>query len=248
MRKLFFALAILFGALFSSCNFTEELHLNENGSGKISLNFNGDELMAMAGDEMVKEGEKAIDSVMYFKDFLKEKQDSIAQLSAQEQARLKRLENFAMRMVMNPEAKKMKLNLFTEFTSVNELSDMLGAFQDASALQGNNSNQESKNNPMSAKSDATSVKYTYANNRFSRKTTITNKELHQQTIDSLKEGSMFLGSSTYTLKYHFPKKVKSVSSNKALLSPDGKTLTLETDFLTYIKDPKALDIEVELEN
>ena len=58
---------------------------------------------------------------------------------------------------------------------------------------------------------------------------------------------MFLGESTYTLKYHFPRKIKTISAEKALFSQDGKSFTLEIGFLELLENPKVLDIEVELE-
>ena len=58
---------------------------------------------------------------------------------------------------------------------------------------------------------------------------------------------MFLSGSTYTLKYHFPRKVKSTTAEEATFSADGKTLIYEVSFLEMMKDPKLLDIEVELE-
>jgi hypothetical protein len=59
---------------------------------------------------------------------------------------------------------------------------------------------------------------------------------------------MFLGGSTYTLKVHFPRRVRSASSQEATLSVDGKTLIREVDFLEYLRNPALLDLEVELED
>ena len=107
MRKVKVLLGAMVIALISSCNFTEEIHLNENGSGKLSIQFDGSEMMEMGGEELAKTDEKAVDSIISFKDFLEEKKDSIAQLSPQEQAKLKKLEPFSLRMMMNPEKKEM---------------------------------------------------------------------------------------------------------------------------------------------
>lgn len=53
----------------ASCNFTEEIHLQEDGSGKLSINFDGSEMMDMAGEEFAKSDEEPIDSIISFKDF-----------------------------------------------------------------------------------------------------------------------------------------------------------------------------------
>ena len=233
-------------ALVSSCNFTEEIHLKEDGSGKLSINFDGSELMEMAGEEMMKSKEKAVDSTFSFKDFLKEKKDSIATLSPEEQAKLKKLEPFSMHMVMNDEEKLMKFDLFSEFKDVSEVNDAFNAFQGASAL-GPNPGQE-KTSPMGGQEATTEVNYTFSKNTFSRKAKIIDEELFQKSVDSLQSAEMFLSGSTYTLKYHFPRKVKSTNVESATFSADGKTMFYEVGFMDLMKDPSVLDVEVELEN
>ena len=42
-------LGLLLGLGVFACNFTEEIHFNEDGSGNIDIHFDGDELMAMWG-------------------------------------------------------------------------------------------------------------------------------------------------------------------------------------------------------
>src|SRR5690606_36046479 len=121
-------------SLFMSCNFTEEIHLNGDGSGKMSIHFDGSQLMSLAGEEMGQTTEKAVDSTLAFKDFLLEHKDSISRLSAEQQARLRRLEPFSMRMVMEPEEKTMLFDLFRDFDRVDAVNDAFNVFQDASAF------------------------------------------------------------------------------------------------------------------
>lgn len=238
------AWAMLF-ALISSCNFTEEITLQEDGSGKLSINFDGAELMEMAGEEMQKSNEKPVDSLISFKDLLEEKKDSIATLSAEEQEKLKRLEPFNMRMIMNPEEKIMKFDLFSEFEKIEEVNDAFNAFQTANDF-GNVGKQQSQ--PVGTQDPTTEVTYSFKKNSFSRKAEILDQELFQKSLDSLQGAEMFLSGSTYTLKYHFPRKVKSTTAEAATFSADGKTLIYEVKFLDLMKDPSVLDLEVELEN
>ena len=245
MRKIQILVWAVVVALTSSCNFTEEITLQEDGSGRLSINFDGSELMEMAGDEMKKSNEKPVDSIISFKNLLEEKKDSIAQLSPEEQAKLKKLEPFNMHMVMNPEEKLMKFDLFSEFKNVNEVNDAFNAFQGANVL---GSQKEGAAPPSPMESSASEVSYSFDKNTFSRKASILDQELFQQQIDSLQGAEMFLSGSTYTLKYHFPKKVKSTTAEEATFSADGKTLIYEVKFLDLMKDPSLLDLEVELED
>lgn len=232
-------------ALAASCNFTEEIHFNEDGSGKLTINFDGSEMMEMAGEEMAKNNEKPIDSIISFKDFLEEHKDSIAQLSLEEQAKLKKLEPFNMHMVMNAEEKVMTFDLFSEFKHVSEVNDAFKTFQEASSVGPNSSQQQAA--PM-AQDQATEVTYNFENSTFTRKTRIVDQELFQRSLDSLQGAEMFLSGSTYTLKYHFPTRVKSTSAEGATFSADGKTLIYEVKFLDMMKDPTSLDLEVKLED
>ena len=196
MKKIQFlgwAIAIAF---ISSCNFTEEISLKEDGSGKLSINFDGSELMEMAGEEMMKSNEKPVDSLFSFKDMLEEKKDSIAKLPPEGQAKLKQLEPFSMHMIMNPEEKIMKFDLFSEFEDVSEVNDAFNAFQGASAL-GPKSGQQ-KSTPIGNQDASTEVNYTFSNNIFSRKAKIIDEELFQKGLDSLQGAEMFLsGSNIY---------------------------------------------------
>ncbi len=74
-----------------------------------------------------------------------------------------------------------------------------------------------------------------------------NEKLHQQQVDSLKQGEAFMGGSNYTLKYTFPKKIKKTSNSEATFSEDRKTVTVQKSFIEYFKNPDLLDLEVELE-
>ena len=234
-------MAIVFA---SSCNFTEEIHLNENGSGKLSIKFDGSDMMEMGGDEFAKTEEEAVDSIISFKDFLQEKKDSIAQLSPEEQAKLKKLEPFSLRMVMDPEKKEMLFDLFSDFKDVSEVNDAFNTFQEASTMGPNSQQQPAQ---MSNSDDATQVSYSFNKNKFTRTAKIVNEELFQQKLDSMQGAEMFLSGSTYTLKYHFPRKVKSTTAEGATFSVDGKTMIYEVDFLDLMKNPALLDLEVILE-
>ena len=244
MRKIQFLVWAMAVALVSSCNFTEEIHLNENGSGKLSIKFDGSDMMEMGGEEFAQTEEEAVDSIISFKDLLEEKKDSIAQLSPEEQAKLKKLEPFNLRMVMDPEKKEMLFDMFSDFKDISEMNDAFNTFQEASTMGPNNKQAAG---PMPDTEPATEVNYSFNKNKFTRKAIIVNEELFQQKLDSMQGAEMFLSGSTYTLKYHFPKKVKSTTAEGATFSVDGKTMIYEVDFLDLMKNPSLLDLEVELE-
>ena len=234
----------------TSCTFTENIYVNDNGAGKFSVDMDGSSLMAMAGDQigsqMGTDAKKNIDSTFTFKQLLEEKKDSIAKLSPEAQKELKKLENFVVNTKMNSEKKEFLMTLSTDFKNVNELQDILqtmSTFQKleqggstATPFGGNFGNNNSKLN------------YAYDGKKFIRKAIIDKQKLAEKANDSAADMSkMIFASSNYILKYHFPKKIKKVSNPNALFSEDRKTITIQYPFTDYMDNPDKLNFEVEFE-
>ena len=236
---------LLLLAAFTSCSFTEEIFIEPDGSGSIAIRFDGSEMMAFSEEAMDSLPEAATDSIIYFSEILDEKKDSISQLPAAEQKRLEKLRPYRMHIQADPEAKSLFFTLTRDFENIAEVGDAFAAFQDASALDSEN---KPKGNGMSDEfRPATEVNFGFQDGAFSRKARIVDVDRHQQQLDSLEGAGMFLSGSTYTLKIHFPRAVKSANVEDATLSMDRKTLIREIDFLEYLKNPNLLDMEVKLE-
>ena len=247
MKRMKFLVMTITVGLVLACNFTEEIHFKEDGSGKLNIHFDGNEMMAMlASMDSTATPDKAIDSTLVFKDLLEEKKDSIAQLSPEEQAKLKKLEPFSIRMVMDQEQGMMNFDMFSKFKNVEEVNDAFNAFQEASKL-GPTLGKDSPS-PMQNNSPTTQVNYTFNGSTFTRSISIIDQELFQKGLDSLQGAEMFLSGSTYTFKYHFPKRVKDVNVEGATFSMDGKTMIYEVNFMDMMKNPESINLKVELEN
>lgn len=250
MKKFYLGAVIAFLTLFTSCQFSENIYINEDGTGKVSFNMDGSELMDMMGEEMAKGNEKNIDSTISFKDLFRDQKDSIAKLPQAEQDKLKQLEAFQMHMVMNAEKKKMGMDMFADFKNVSELQDMFSAMNAAGNIDKNkNPNSQAGSNPMSAlgSEGVSSTNYSYKGNMFKREVVVLDKEKLASVKDSLGQAKMLFASSNYTLNYHFPKKIKSVSLENAKINEDGKSFSVTVNFMQYIENPESLNVEVELE-
>ena len=234
------------GLLWTSCHFTEEIRLNEDGSGSIALSFDGSQLLSLSDSATVAQQPQRLDSVVRFSDVLDEKKDSIRQLPPEEQKRLEKLRPYEMRMITDHEAGEMRFILSRKFRDISEVGDAFNAFQDAGALdpaKGANTPME----PTDQVTQSTEVIYSLKGNTFNRRGIIVDSALHQQRIDSLRGSESFLEESTYKLEIHFPRRVRSANVDNATLSMDGKTLFYEVPFLEYLLKPDALDLEVVLE-
>lgn len=253
MKKIYLLLLCAFAFSLTSCQFSENVYINEDGSGEMSFTFDASEMMDMMGDKLGEggEAEERIDSMMVFKDFLEEKKDSIATLPQEDQDKLMALKDFKMHMLMDPETKEMKFDLITDFKSVSSLQNMFTALNNASNLQGKGAAKvNDPSNPFSAfgKDGTTEMEYSFKGNVFKRSAKIVDNEQYQQMVDSIGEMAMMFGSSKYKLNYHFPRKIKSVSNEDAMFSQDGKSFVLEYGFMEYLTDPKIFNIEVVLED
>ncbi|MEZ4855778.1 MAG: hypothetical protein R2812_04780 [Gelidibacter sp.] len=243
MNKLCILAFALFSVCFTSCQFSENIYLNEDGSGKMAFVFNGDQLMEMAGDKFSEDSKKKMDTTIVFKDFLEQNKDSISKLSDEEQQKLKTLENFSIRTLMDSEAKKMEFDMTTDFKSISELQDMFSTMNKMQSLT-----NATGTSPSITTNKTTQLHYMFDGHKFSRKATIIDEALLKKQTDSLESAKDMFASSKYTLNYHFPSAIKSVSNNNAVLSDDRKNLILEYNLIDYLKNPKGLDLEVILED
>lgn len=256
MKQIFTLLACIMMLALTSCQFSENIYINDDGSGKMEFSLDASEMMKMVsemGDGTEDTGfDKAMDSTIVFKDFLYEKRDSISKLPEAEQAKLKALEKFTMHIVADPESSEMMFDISTAFNNANELQDVFGALNSFSNMQGDGGAPQggSGSSPFSnfGSDGSTDVSYSYDGTVFRRSAKIIDKEKHQQAMDSLGQAAMMFSSSRYKINYHFPRPVKSFSKEGAMYSEDRKTVSLEVGFMQALSDPTLLDFEVVLED
>ncbi len=247
---MFQRLIVVFGVVLvlASCQFTETMVLNEDGSGRMSINVDMGEFMGMPG---VMDGDSAMtkqDTIILYKTLLTEKKDSIASLPKEIQDRLNALENYQLHLFSDPDQKQFTMDVFTDFKTVGEANDILSAFgQSGSFIPGTTNTSDQENSDFD-EPEFIGVNYTFERGKFKRDAFIKNIEGHQAQIDSLKQTESFMDGITYKIKYTFPRKIKSTSVSDVLYSEDRKTMELERGFLEYFKNPDVLDLEVELEN
>jgi len=247
-----FLLLLTFLVVLVSCNFTENLNVKDDGTGTFALEVDGSGLMAMAGDKLSegltqKKDTKVIDSTFSFKEIFEAKKDSISKLSPEQQAALKKMENFVMHIKMNAEKQQFLFSMDTPFKSVGDLQNMMDGFTTLKDLKGK-SNKDGMSNPLAnGIGNNAKIDYSYNGKTFIRSAVIDKEALEKIKNDSLGMTKMFLASSKYTLKYHFPKAVKKVSNPDALFSADRKTVTVEYPFLDYMEHPEKLNLNISFE-
>jgi hypothetical protein len=233
----FLALALV------SCQFTEEITIHKNGSGTYKLNVDmGSMMSSMSGmsknDSIKKEPEK-IDSIIYIKDILEAKKDSIAQLSDADKAMVDAVKDMKMRIQVNEEKGVMLMDFMIDFKNISEIDDIKKKLEKAQQLQENKGKekQDIENHE---------IHYSYNRNKFKR--SVIMKELSDEEQEKFDEtqnkNNMFLSGSKYKLIYNFPKKIKKVSYPNAQFSDNRKSLIIEVEMDSLTKNPQLLDFEV----
>lgn len=262
MKRIIFLLFSL--SMLTSCNFTEEITFNEDGSGEFIMSYDMSEVMKTLNEEMGggqnKEGKEKVklDSVVYFKDMLVEKADSIATLPIEEQKQLKALETVVMKMRMDEANGVFDFGFGSSFTSLDELPNVLEKIEQAKQLNSKDNAQYSKMDESAvAKASENMFEYvdfSYDGNTFSRtlkkdyKQSTEDIEALDKEIAEMGDAKDMFGTMSYTLVYHFPRAVKSVTNDKATISEDGKTVTVKMNFIDMIKSPETMTLDVVLEN
>ncbi|MCW5520223.1 hypothetical protein J1N09_10265 [Aureitalea sp. L0-47] len=246
MKKLFLLAFVSISLI--SCQFQETMILNEDGTGRMSLSMDLSEMMAFSGEFGKDSTETKQDTIITFKDIFEEKKDSIAKLSRAEQKKLKAMENYKIRIMSDPDAEKMLMDVFTDFKDVSEANELMRGYQQAEGFIPGSDSSASEEGGDEEEPEIMAVAYEFKNNVFKRDAYIIDEVAHKRQIDSMKQAEAFMSSMKYKIKYTFPRKIKSTSVEDATFSLDGKTMELERSFLDYFKDPDVLDVEVELEN
>ncbi len=267
--KSLFALLVVLNLY--SCSITEKMIVNDNGTGKFSYEIDGTKMMSMMGSAFKEEGKsnkkknkkekpsKDIDSTFTFKELFAGKQDSIAKLSPEEQAKIKKMEKFSIHMVMNEEKGILNYTLFTDFNSVAELQDVMSPVESMKTLSPSGQTSGLGMAPNSVQESA-STKFFYDGKKFSKTLSKLEKkeEIEKQEVSKeseelseelkLKQSmDMFYAQSSFKVVYQFPKPVKKVSVENALYSQDRKTVTIEYPLKDYIETPEKASFEVEFE-
>lgn len=238
IKSLFLFISTIF--LLTSCMFTEEIYINNNGSGNYTFKIDMSEMMKSMGEMSPKDSlkeSKVLDTIVFFKDILAENKDSIATLDKEDKEIIEALKDLKLHMQVDEEKGKMLMDFKMDFKDISELKNMEQKIAKAQAL----SDKKKKDKSLPSNSD---VSYSFKDKTFSRKVTL--KDLSEEQLNEIKEATSFLEGGLYKIIYHFESEIKSVSFKDAQLSDDRKTMTIEIPMDSIIKNQKLLDFEVKL--
>lgn len=241
MKHLVFTFLSILSLVFVSCQFTEEITFEKDGSGLYKLQIDMGELMSSlpSQDEDTDKVKEKVDSTIYIKDILDTFKDSINTLSATEKAQLEAIKDMRIHMMLDEENSNMNMDFLLDFKNVSDLQNIKEKVELASKLQ-------EKKSDTKTNLENHEVKYEFKKKSFARKVTMKKMSAEEQeAFDKQQENNqMFMSGSMYSLIYHFPRKIKSTSLAGAKISQNGKTLSYSIAMDEIIQDPKVLDFTV----
>ena len=274
MRYIKLLFALLLTLSVTSCTITEKMIINDNGSGKFAYDIDGTKMMSMMGsafkgddkedtkkdkkETVNRKNKKVVDSTFTFKEMFASKQDSISKLSPEEQAKIKKMERFSVRTIIDEEKGIMNYSMFTDFNSISELQDVMSPVESMKSISPTGQKSGGMGMAPDALEDNSSTSFFYDGKTF--KKTVAKIEKKKEVTEEVEEGSeddvankmkesldMFYDQSNFKVVYQFPKAVKKISIENALYSEDRKTITIEYPLKDYMENPDKLNFEVTFE-
>ncbi|MFI0490125.1 hypothetical protein [Flavobacterium sp.] len=226
------------------CQVTETIEINDDGSGKIEVLQLRDEqsYMQLARENYSKE-EKFEDSTFIFKDFITKYSETFSKLTPAEKIVFQKFENVEVHIKKNSYEKDFRTTLTQNFSKIEEVPDVYKTEEYADDLE--------HNYALSAEEHYYKVSYSFDRRIFKRIVKITDSielKKHQDKISEMKNKySNFKINQPFTLKYHFPRKIKSVSNTNAKISADTKSVELQFLISDCLQNPEITNLEVVLE-
>ncbi|NRD21612.1 hypothetical protein HNV10_00060 [Winogradskyella litoriviva] len=264
MKKIILLISCI--AFFTSCNVTESIVFNENGSGQFLITYEmGDAVKAMTqamggntADSEKEKDNKVMDTTIVFADIMETYKDSVAALPKEKQLALEAVKNMFMNMHMNEEEGVMNMGVGLNFNSIEELKDINEKIRNAQSLnsQGDQMDSMKENSPLGNffGSENNKTGYILTDTGFSRVTEVSVLEgdgdesvekLFNEEDESNQEFLDYFENAFYNVKLTFPKAVKTISIENVEFSEDRKTVTYKTNWIEYLKNPMLLDVNVE---
>lgn len=256
MKKvlIFLSIAVLCGIL-GSCSLYEDIYFKEDGTVAYSMKYDASAMMAMmptGGDKIYKK-DIPTDSLISIAEMVEMHKDSLDSLSDEERELLDGI--LPLRLLVNNDtvSKTLFTSLLGDFDNVEALNKAFVSLNRISAKvksEKEGAQEITKSNPAVSGMNYSS-RYSWDGKSMRRTIEKCSLEDRDEEVEDTKENKelmMLFSSGKMLVKYHFPRKVKSINNPDAMLSQDGKTVIVEYPSSMYIESSSdELAIEIELE-
>lgn len=232
---------VLFSA--TSCHITEDIYIKEDGSGYLGAEVLRDEnaYLQFQGDDYVLK-EEYVDSAYVMKDVIENERATFDRFMVEDQDLLMRYSGVKVHLKKDSFSKEYKVAFSQSFGKIEDVEDLSKLLDYVDDLK--------YNYVMDPQGKRTHLSYTFDENVFRRNFKILNQKEFDSYKDQIQNARQLVNISnfSYTANYHFPRKIKKVSHPDAVISSDGKTLTLKQSLIDCLDNPDLAILEVVLEN
>lgn len=241
INKYFFVLLPL---LMISCQVTETLYLNADGSGTIEVMYQRDEnsYMQLAKENYSKENVYR-DTTYVFGDYIKKHQETFSRTPLADQNVFLKYSEVKVHRKESSYEKEFRTTISQNFQKAEAIVDLYKTEKYVNDIKNNYA--------LSAEEHYYKVCYDYNGNRFHRIVTITDTLHQKKQIDEIEKlKAKYKGYKLvqkYVLDYHFSRKIQSVSNPLATISTDKKSLKLVLSLIDCLENPLITNLEVILE-
>lgn len=238
MKKLLFTLIATL--LLTSCAIYEDIYLNSDKSITYQSTF---EITESNGMEGMLKNKFPADSIISMKDVLAEELAKGSELTDEQKAYLESLGVFTLRMKTSDDGKKYQIILGGDFKDDKHLNktmeDMAKLMTEAQNANSSSKKMDFINTQWNISWDGKTMKRNYFESEVEEiedeESESTNKGFNAEMMKKIVNGQ---------IRYHFPKKVKSVNQADALMSQDGKTVIVIPNHEAPKSDLYTIEIKV----
>jgi hypothetical protein len=257
MRKITICLLIILAV--SSCTMKEKMVINEDGSGTFSYGFDmsGMFKMGMKSTDSTKK-KQVVDTAFTFKELFDKAKDSIAKLPAADKAMLKLMENFKISMKINEEKKQFEYDMVFDFKSLDSIQNMASPSETIETLALSDKKRLGALSAVPKPEAKNTTTFIYKDNVFIKSVTAVkdaksgekSKKKKEKPGDDpfSKKMDEMMKECKYSLEYHFPKKIKTVSLKDAVIAADRKSFVIDVPLENLPDNNVELGFKVVFEN
>lgn len=236
-----FISAFLLLILLTSCTITETIIINPDGTGNIEVYSLRDENSVMQLRKNSPASEKFIDTIFVFQDYITKYHETFMRFSKSDQALFQEHSNVKMHVKTDPIQMENFNIVSCDFKKIEEAPNVYESLSLASCLKEN----------YTIVKPFYKIKYSFDGVTFRRNLVIIDQEKFDERRKEV-EGKKNVFSNyklkqSYVLNYYFPRKIKSISNEKAVISADRKSLSLEFQLSDCLQNPNRTNLEVILE-
>lgn len=240
-------LLILMFVSATSCQVTETISINEDGSGTIIIDkiqdINFSERFNAMNKAVQEDAEVFVDTTYIFSDIIKKHSKTFYLATENDQKVFLKYSNVKVQTIKNSYTKESRQRISQNFSNTNQIADLYKTNEYISDIINNYA--------LAAEEHYYALSYNFDGTVFNRVVKITSNDFHKKEIENIdnymKQLMPYKPVQNYTLNYTFPRKIKSFSNKNAKISDDKTTLTLNFLLSDCLKKPEITNLEVVLE-